>query len=505
MALLKVKVETGLVEGLPAGNQAVSVFKGVPFAAPPVGELRWKEPQPAKPWVGVKKCYSYSDIPMQRRMNTEGPTAFLAREFYPIKFPRSEDCLYLNIWTPADSEDANLPVCMWIFGGGNFQGYANKQEFDGEAYAKRGVIYVSINYRLNMFGFLTHPELTAESPNKVSGNYGLFDQIAAIRWIKRNIKAFGGNPNQITIFGQSGGGGDVQMLLASPLTRGDFEGAIMQSAGGMGIQVRLTLAEQEKIGEEFFKFAGVKNLAEARALDAETFFEFHEKFKWTKNTFGSPFGPVVDGYFMPNQPEAIFLSGDYPDMPVMIGCTADETIPESGRVGTLESLRASLKPVLGEEYIEKFFEAAGIKTDDDAAEYNYKRSMITKFAADTAWCEMKYEQGKTPSYMYVFTHVPPGEPNIGAFHSCEHMYLNQTFLRSWRPYKGEDFDLSNTMSSYWCNFMKNGNPNGEGLEQWNPYTKDAHEAMELKPNGKMFKPELTPAEIFLRDFVLKRI
>lgn len=504
MALLRAKTEGGIVEGLPAGNQAVSVFKGVPFAAPPVGELRWKEPQPVTPWAGVRKCYAFSDIPMQRRISAEGTTAFMAKEFYPVKLPRSEDCLYLNIWTPAEHENEKLPVCMWIFGGGNFQGYGHKLEFDGEAYAKRGVIYVSINYRVNVFGFLTHPELSAESPNQVSGNYGMLDQVAAIKWIKRNIAAFGGDPNRLTIFGQSAGAGNVQNLLASHLSGNDISGAIMQSGGGLnGVRKLPYLQSQEKVGIEFFEFAGIKDIKQARAMDADAIFELHEQFKNAIRAFGSAFSAVVDGHFLTAQPREIFLSGNYKDIPVMIGCTADESIPEYERKGSISSLSIILKPVLGDNF-EKFMEAANIKTDDDAANYNADQFKLSMLASDIAWCELKNQQNRLPSYMYYFSHVPPGEPSIGAFHSCEHMYLNQTLYRGWRPYKGEDFELSNTMNAYWCNFMKTGDPNGDGLAEWTPYTQKSPKAMEIKPGGSMIDTPISPVVNFFVELALSR-
>lgn len=233
MALTIVKTEGGLVKGVPAGNQTISVFKGIPFAAPPVGELRWKAPQPVIPWRGTIKAYKFSAIPVQNRV-LKG--SFYQKEFYPIELPMSEDCLYLNIWTPARTDDEKLPVAIWIFGGGFNQGYANKMEFDGEAFAKKGCIFVSINYRLGLLGFLTHPELTAESAEHISGNYGIMDQIAAISWVKRNIAGFGGDPEKITVFGQSAGANSVMVLCNSPLTSGLFQRAIMQSTGGLSIR-----------------------------------------------------------------------------------------------------------------------------------------------------------------------------------------------------------------------------------------------------------------------------
>ena len=236
--LRKVTVETGIVQGIPAANPRVTVFKGIPFAVPPVGNLRWRAPQPAKPWAGILKADTFAPIAMQETPGLN-PDAFFSKEWHvDSEIPMSEDCLYLNIWTPAKTGNEKLPVMIWIFGGGMVGGYTSEMEFDGERIARRDVVLVSINYRVNGFGFLSHPELTAENLEHTSGNYGLLDQCAGIQWVKRNITNFGGDPEKITIFGQSAGGRSVICQVSSPLTKGLFAGAIAQSGGGMAITYR---------------------------------------------------------------------------------------------------------------------------------------------------------------------------------------------------------------------------------------------------------------------------
>lgn len=503
MVLLKTQIEGGYVEGLPAGNQAVSVFKGIPYAAPPVGDLRWKAPQPVQKWQGVKQCYAFSDIPMQARVAKD---SFYQKEFYPIELPMNEDCLYLNIWTPAQSAYEKLPVAMWIYGGGLFQGYGHKMEFDGEAFAKRGVILVTFNYRLNVFGFLAHPELTMEDANHTSGNYGSLDQIYALKWIRRNIAAFGGDPDNITIFGQSSGGGSVQTLLTSPLTKGDIHKAIMQSAGGLGKRVagaQKTLAQYEQTGIAFLKYAGLKDIAQAREMPAQELNAIYLKYIAELKRPGV-FGTSVDGYLLKDFSDNVLLSDDYPRIPYMLGCMKDESPGMSSAPVPLEKYQQEIREEFGER-AEEFFEAANVKNDADAGMFYHDCYPNGKLAAHLAWCELQLEQGRQPSYMYYFTHVPPGEPSVGVFHSAEHMYVFQTFLRGWRPYTGEDFELSNKVCDYWTNFIKTGDPNGADLPNWTPYTKQAPLAMEMKPNGGMMRIKPLKVVEMFRDAALKRL
>jgi len=302
MALLKAKTKNGWVEGLPSSNQRISLFKGLPFAAPPVDELRWKAPQPVKSWDGVRTAYKFADIAMQERFASEGGNVFARDEFYVHEYPINEDCLYLNVWTPAKTADEKLPVAVYFHGGGFRTGYSYLNAYDGDGFAKRGMVVVTLAYRLNVFGFLAHPELTAEDPHHSSGNYGPLDMVAGLKWVKENIAAFGGDPDDIGIFGQSAGGMSVRLMSATPLTKGIFKRAIIQSAGGLmsfSKERDITLSEAEKQGEEFFDFMGVKNVEEARRLSAEQVLDGMCRFDKEVHRFMN--APNADGYVLPQK------------------------------------------------------------------------------------------------------------------------------------------------------------------------------------------------------------
>ena len=292
---LVVDVEGGRIEGV-IDQEGIVVYKGIPYAAPPVGELRWKHPQPVRPWQGVKACKQFGDASFQGGQ-IEG--SFYWKEFYQDGNPEmSEDCLYLNIWTPASGKkNAHLPVMVWIHGGAFQNGFGHEIEFDGDAYAKKGIILVTLNYRLGMCGFLSHPLLTAENSGKGSGNYGLFDQLAALKWIKRNIEVFGGNPNNVTVFGQSAGAGSVQALISSPLAKGYVQRAIIQSGGGLGgIISTKSLQEAETMGKAMWDASGYDTLEQMRTCPVEHFQEVMMNYMKVQKTFnGMPYSPCVDG------------------------------------------------------------------------------------------------------------------------------------------------------------------------------------------------------------------
>lgn len=316
--------ENGPVRGLPAADPRITAFKGVPFAAPPVGALRWRAPQPAENWEGVRECYAFAPISMQETPG-ENPQAFYSKEWHvDPEIPMDEDCLYLNIWTPAKSAGEKLPVMVWIFGGGFQCGYPAEMEFDGERLARRGVILVSVNYRVNVFGFLAHPELAAEAHGEPVGNYGLQDQTAGIQWVRRNIAAFGGDPENITIFGQSAGGGSVLSQMTSPLTDGLFQKAIMQSGGGLRAYSTgpfRPLEEAFDYGKKFLETLGVSSIQEARKVDARTLLEkglaFNAVARWQ---------PTVDGAFLPEDPTQLILQGKHHDIPYMAGNTGADLL-----------------------------------------------------------------------------------------------------------------------------------------------------------------------------------
>lgn len=293
--LMQVRTENGVVEGLEAADPRIISFKGIPFAAPPVGERRWRAPQPVENWEGVLRAYRFAPISVQNPPGAD-PRDLYSREWNVNPgIAMSEDCLYLNVWTPADSEKDALPVYVWFFGGGFQCGNTAEMEFDGERLARRGIVVVTVNYRLNVFGFLAHPLLTAEQPETPT-NYGHLDQQAGIKWVKRNIRAFGGNPEQITIGGQSAGGGSVMMHLTSPQSEGLFQGAIVDSGAlhypcpGLGVRMVRTMETAENQGRQFFEFAGISSLEEGRRMDAGVLLEKY-------NAFHGLFTSVIDGKF----------------------------------------------------------------------------------------------------------------------------------------------------------------------------------------------------------------
>ena len=426
-------VEGGEVSGVPSETPNVCIYKGIPYAAPPIGDLRWKQPQPVKPWKGIRQCDTFGAASLQGDLT---PGSFYWKEFYQGGDPkRSEDCLYLNVWTPAAGKpEAKLPVIFWIHGGAYMGGYGHEIEFGGDAYAKKGVILVTINYRLGMCGFLAHPLLTAENDGKGSGNYGLFDQLAALKWVKRNISAFGGNPDNITVMGQSAGAGSVQALISSPLTKGLIQRAIIQSGGGLGgIISAKSLQEAEKQGSDMWKAAGISTLEEMRAYPAEKFQEVLMKYMQQQKSFGLPYSPCVDGELLTAPLDETARNGQELDIPYLIGYTSEDMMPE-----------------------------------------------VMKKAA-TDWSLLLEQQGRKPAYVYCFSRDLPGEDMSssqgafgdmkGAFHSSELWYTFGTLGKCWRPMEKADYELSERMVSYWTNFAKTGNPNGEGLPQWEPCTK----------------------------------
>lgn len=426
-------VEGGEVSGVPSETPNVCIYKGIPYAAPPIGDLRWKQPKPVKPWKGIRQCDTFGAASLQ---GDQTPGSFYWKEFYQGGDPkRSEDCLYLNVWTPAAGKpEAKLPVIFWIHGGAYMGGYGHEIEFGGDAYAKKGVILVTINYRLGMCGFLAHPLLTAENDGKGSGNYGLFDQLAALKWVKRNISVFGGNPDNITVMGQSAGAGSVQALISSPLTKGLIQRAIIQSGGGLGgIISAKSLQEAEQQGSDMWKAVGISTLEEMRAYPAEKFQEVLMKYMQQQKSFGLPYNPCIDGELLTAPLDETAQNGQELDIPYLIGYTSEDMMPE-----------------------------------------------VMKKAA-TDWSLLLEQQGRKPAYVYCFSRDLPGADMTspqgafgdmkGAFHSSELWYMFGTLGKCWRPMEKADYELSERMVSYWTNFAKTGNPNGEGLPQWEPCTK----------------------------------
>jgi para-nitrobenzyl esterase len=476
-----VKTKSGRLSG--ASANGVFIFKGIPFAAPPVGELRWQAPQPVKPWKGILECKNFGPSPMQ---SNPVPFRMWTQEFIAPAKPLSEDCLYLNVWTPSVSPAQKLPVLVWIYGGGFVSGSAACPIYDGEEIAKMGIVYVAINYRVGVFGFMAHPELTAESKTKSSGNYGLMDQIAALKWIKENISAFGGDPEKVTIAGQSAGAFSVQALVASPLTTGLFRGAIAQS-GALTGRPSVSLATAEKSGATLSGKTKLKNLAALRALPADSILTLASTLP-----FGT-FSPIVDGHVLPSGAREIFERHRHHDVPVMLGWVTGDGNVSSAAPPSAEKFRGNAKAAYGDR-TEEFFSMFPAQTEEDVKTSQQRLGML-QFAGfpDYEWALWNNNN----SYVYQFRYVPtdkPGFPNFGAFHTSEVPFALHTLGKWDRPWTSVDYSVQKYMSAYWVNFVKNGNPNGSELPDWKPFTAGEGAIMEFGET-----PALTPG-LYKKEF-----
>lgn len=476
-----VKTEAGYVAGTSANG--VRIYKGVPYAAPPINDLRWKAPQPVKPWRDTLACNAFPPSPIQ---NDPKPFRMWSQEFITPATPLSEDCLYLNIWTTARVQQEELPVLVWIHGGAFVSGSGACPIYDGEAMAKEGIVYVTINYRLGVFGFMAHPELTLESPHKSSGNYGLLDQLAALKWVKNNIAKFGGDPARVTIAGQSAGSMAVQALVASPLAKGLFQQAIAQS-GAITNRPAPILHDAEETGTILAQKLKTPTLHALRLLPADSILALANTLP-----FGS-FFPIADGHVLPADPKALFTARQHNDVTLMAGWVTGDADLVMGQPRLADDFRAFAASSYGSRSTE-FLSLFSAQTDEAAKESQQKLAMI-QFAGfpDRQWAIAN----KHKSYLYQFSYVPtdkPGFPNYGAFHSAEIPFALHT-LKQWnRPWKPEDYAVEKYMSQYWVNFIKQGNPNGNALPEWKAYTSSEGYIMEL---GR--QPVLMPA-LFKREF-----
>jgi para-nitrobenzyl esterase len=477
-----VSVEGGQLSGVSADG--VRVFKGIPFAAPPVGDLRWKAPQPVLPWSGVKAADAFAPQCMQVPYPAGSPYA-------SPPSPTSEDCLYLNVWTTA-AAGAKQPVMVWIHGGAWTRGSGSTRTYDGAALSKRGVVVVTTNYRLGAFGFMAHPELTAESPNHSSGNYAILDHVAALRWVQKNIAAFGGDPGRVTVFGESAGSWSVNAVQATPLARGLFHRAIGESGGQF--TATLTLADAEKGGVALAAAVGAASLKALRAVPAETI-----------NALTS-FRPAVsvDGWVLPDTVGAIFAAKKQNDVPVIVGSNANEMTTLSNGVfpKTVADYRARLAAQFAgaAAQVEAAYPAAA-DADIAAAMLAIGRDVTFTLEMRT-WARAVAAAGRK-AFVYQFTHVPPS-PNAstwGAYHASEIAYVfGNLRIRDWK-YSDTDFALSDRMSRYWTNFATTGDPNGEGLPKWAPYDRDAEPYLDLGDavslKNHLLKPQLDALEASL--------
>lgn len=451
----------------------IQVFKGVPFAAPPVGELRWKAPQPVKPWTDVKACTAYGASPMQGKPAPFGPWTW---GYLIPKEPISEDCLYLNVWSGAKSNKEKRPVLVWIYGGGFTSGGSGCAIYDGEAMAKQGIVFVSINYRVGIFGFFAHPELTRESGHNASGNYGLMDQAAALQWVKNNIAAFGGDPNNITIAGQSAGSMSVHAMVATPLTKGLFQKAIAQS-GASVTRANATLKDAEQDG---LRLAAGASLAQMRSLPAE---ELMKKNSVTR-------GPVIDGYVLPMQIADIFAQNKENNVILMTGWNQDEGMMFGPAQNAL-NYRNGMGRQFGKDSVMALRYYPG-STDEEAARSALDLSRDQIFGMPNyIWASTQAGKNRKV-YVYRFARKVPatGEyAKYGAFHTGEVPYAYNNLRSGDRPYEPGDQALADLMSAYWVNFVKHGDPNAMGMPQWPQFHNDSKMVMvfDLKPEARPIK------------------
>lgn len=470
-----VRIESGLIEGV--RNGAITVYKSIPFAAAPVGELRWKAPERPLHWKGVRRADGFGPICMQSGTSVPGA----AMESV------SEDCLTLSIWTPATSGDQKLPVMVWIPGGGYTQESGSMPLYWGDALARRGVIIVTLNYRVGVFGFLAHPELTRESKNKTSGNYGVLDQISALGWVKRNIHVFGGDPRRVTIWGQSAGSMLVSMLMASPMARGLFHRAIGQS-GGFFVPPAVTnnpdgwtLKGAEKQGLVFTTSTGTTSLAELRRLPAELIL---------KAGNSGTTHPITDDYVLPKEPYEVFSTGRQNDVPLLIGSNADEGRPmiasRNVRLATFtEDIVSAFRGEALRDLTNTYLRIHPASNDAEARETRAKFERDLRFGWDMwTWARMQAKTGKSRVFYYYFQHSPPfpaGSPfsNWGAGHWQELRYVFDHLDQELWAWTDADRSLANTMATYWTNFARTGDPNGDGVPAWPGFTTEAEQLMQF--------------------------
>ena len=518
---LQVKTQYGILEGFE--EDGVKKFLGVPFAQAPVGELRWKAPQPVQPWEGVREAKAFGNDPMQ--LDVFGDMQFRGAG-------RSEDCLYLNIWTTAATTADALPVLIYFNGGGLMAGSGSEPRYDGSSIAKEGVIGVTANYRDGVFGFFAHPYLTAASEYKGSGNYGFLDQVAAIQWVKDNIEAFGGDPTRITIVGESAGSFSVSLLMCSPLSKNLIAGAMLSSGAEVMPNKPATQAEADSAGAATLKNAGIASLAEARAIDADSLQKILPPRGMSRL--------VLDGYFMSESADAVFEKGQQAQVPLLAGWNSLEAHPMQalqGQAPTVANYKNALKGQFG-DMTDEIFAAYGITTDEDVMSQKGFDLVSDLFTGFPTWkvCDYHARTSSQPVYRYHYMHPRPQvsekmgdmtgglaggvrektaeekkasaqQPAIapGAVHSADIEYAMGTLdTNEFYDWQKEDYAISKLFLSYYANFCKTGNPNGEGLPQWTAITKenlDAAPVMKIDVESKeVASPEKENAYRTLEKF-----
>ncbi len=477
-----VHLDTGMVQGIPGKDPAVRVFKGLPFAAPPVGNLRWRAPQPVAHWEGVRKADEFGPMCMQAAGRGG------ARGGAPAKM--SEDCLYLNVWTAAKSASERRPVLFWIHPGGYTSGSGAAPGTDGEALAKKGLVVVTINYRLGALGFFAYPELTKESDRNASGNYALMDQTAALEWVHKNIAGFGGDPKRVTVDGDSAGAASIGNLVGSPQTKGLFQRAIAESGAWLGLSVAHTntLAEAEQAGVKGAESIGAHSLADLRAKPAAEILKIRGG------------GPIVDGWFLPEDVGKVFAEGKQLDVPVLLGSNKDEGT-FFARPTTAAAYNEQIRRRYG-DLADQYLKIYPGNTDEEA-----NASQLAAFRDELGWvmrnwASLQTKTGRSKAYLYYFTHEPPagntasprGGFGSGATHGSEAAYVFENLLPP-RPWTELDHQVADTLSSYWANFAATGNPNGKGLPEWQPFDKKAGDRRMVLGDKAEMGPGLPKAQV----------
>ncbi len=505
-----IQTENGKIQG--TNESGIRVFKGIPYAAPPIGNFRWKEPQPVQNWTGIRSAKKFGPHAMQ--LNVYGDMNFQSDSM-------SEDCLYLNVWTPANSSSDKLPVMVYFHGGGLVTGSGDEPRYAGKTMAKNGIVTITVNYRLGIFGFFSHPALTKESPNHSSGNYGYMDQNAALKWVKENISSFGGDPNRVTIAGESAGSRSVTAQMTTPLSKGLFQQAICSSGSVFGSLTpkKLSIAEQQ--GVEIAKSLDAKKLSDLRKIPADELLH-----KGKVKTFGT-----IDGYFFTDEPAKILEKKKENDVPLLIGWNSMELPMQwflANKKPTIDNLKATLTTLFSDEQVNQILEKYHLKTDDDVINEGYKLSRDIFIAYNTwKWCTMHAKNTDHPVYRYLYCHARPGikqknmesglaggvkkadskeetypQPKVkGPVHSADIEYamgnLSTNEIYDWNA---DDYEVSTIFLRYYANFVKTGNPNGLGLINWPAYNKNDNSPvlyLDLETKVKNADPETEDRYEFL--------
>lgn len=474
-----VRVTSGLLAGSTTGDGAVTSFKGIPYAAPPVGDLRWRAPQPPLAWEGVRQATAFGQSCLQP-VNAKRPP--YTEEFSVID-ELSEDCLFLNVWTPARTVTDALGVLVYLHGGSGTHGSGSVSVYDGEGLARKGILVVTINFRLGPFAGMGHPQLSAESPLRVCGNYGMLDMIAALTWVQHNIAAFGGDPRKVTVCGQSSGCMALHYLTTSPLATGLFRGAIAVSFGYDFLTKPHSVGnlwQKEQSGVTYARARGLKSLADLRALSGDDLLAEHATVERQVRA-GIGAGITVDGWVFPHSYPDALDRGLVNDVPILTGFTKDDFGPPAEFLRTTVASFPTTVPKVLEHQVQDYLRLYPASTDDEARLQAKRAQLDYRAASVFFWAKRRAKTAKTPSYTYRFDQaIPwPAQPHFGAFHSSDLIYAFNNLGRMDRPWTDTDRRVAELVSSYWVNFVNSGNPNGDGLPIWKPFAADLPVTMSI--------------------------